>query len=316
MARTQLGRARIRPLDFAAMLAADPYPAFLRDIESRSFWRALAPWLHVEARESAAHEIPPNRTPRSPWPASGYLALNAVLDPATALALARAVEAVHARSLHPTFLYVYDEAWQVLDALRPRLVPFLGAVVDVLPDVWAWYIDPRTDASGWPIHRGVYEDVRDPAGTPGLVNLWIALTDVTERNACMHVVPLDRDPHFPTNLKNLGALENRGLALPILAGGALVWNANVAHWGGTCDPTFGKPRVSMSFTLRGRRVLETGTPGLRLPLSFRDRLDLIAEQFATYGDLDLAPERNEMRWAAMVSEMRGLAARVFAASKP
>ncbi len=296
-----------------------PLPGFLRDIESTSFWRTVAPWLHIEAQgnDNAARPSPVDGAEVSRaehWPASGYLQIDALLDRAKVYSLARAVAEIRSRAIHPTFLYVYDEAWGAADALRPRLSSFLGADFDILPDVWAWHIDPRTDGGGWPIHRGVYQDVRDAAGTPGLVNVWIAVTDATERNACMHVVPLDRDPHFPADLTNLGALDDFGLALPIPAGSALVWSANVAHWGGTCDPTFGEPRVSMSFTLRGRRGLETGTPGLRLPLSFRDRLDVIADQFATYGERELSAERNEMRWAVMVSEMR-MAARLVAASK-
>jgi len=282
----------------------DPFPAFLRDIESPAFWRALAPWLHVAAPESAAAEVPPREPHTNPWPASGYLALDAVLDPASTLALARAVASLRAHSLHPTFLYVYDEAWHVLDALRPRLAPYLGPDFDALADVWAWHIDPRTDPGGWPIHRGIYEDVRDETGAPAIVNLWIALTDATERNACMHVVPLPRDPHYPGDLRNLRSLEDLGLPLPTPAGGALAWSANVAHWGGTCDPSFDRPRLSLSFTVRRRPQRGGDLQGVRLPLSFRERLDVISDQFVTYGDGELSSERNEMRWAAMVEEMR------------
>ena len=292
-----------------------PLPAFLRDLESPAFWRALAPWLHVGAPESTAppYSPPPPAQP-IPWPATGYLELDALLDPAAALALSRAVTALHARALHPTFLYVYDEAWHVVESLRPRLAPLLGGDFDVLADVWAWHIDPRTDPGGWPIHRGVYDDVRDPAGTPGLVNVWIALTDATERNACLHMVPLPRDPHYPGDLPNLHGLEDLGLAAPIPAGSALVWNANVAHWGGRCDSSFSRPRISMSFTLRRRREIAADILDVRLPLPFRERLDLIADQFVTYGYKELGPERNEMRWAALTGEMR-LAARRAASRK-
>jgi phytanoyl-CoA dioxygenase PhyH len=198
---------------------------------------------------------------------------------------------------------VYDETWHILDSLRPRLSPLIGSDFEVLADVWAWYLDPRTDRGGWPLHRGWYDDVRDASGMPGLVNVWVSLTDATERNACMHVVPLDRDPHYPKDLHNLTALGDAGLALPAPAGSALVWNANAAHWGGTCDPSFGEPRISLSFTAKRRADRVAGVPSLRLPLTFRERLDLIAEQFETYGNQELGPERNEMRWARLVRTM-------------
>jgi hypothetical protein len=278
---------------------------FLRDVESAAFWRGVVPWLHIEAARSQdldANGEPSPPPPRS-WPASGYLELGSILDPAKAASLARAVTTLRTRALHPTFLYVYDEAWNVLDALRPRLALLLGRDLDVLADVWAWYIDPRTDPGGWPIHRGVYEDVRGADGTPELVNVWVALTDATERNACMHLVPFSHDPHYPADLPNLTALERRGLALPTPAGSALVWNANVAHWGGSCDPSYGQPRISMSFTLRRRPEIARDLTSVRLPLAFRGRLDVIAEQFATYGEKELGPEQDEMRWATIVGEM-------------
>jgi hypothetical protein len=331
----------------------DPLAAFLHDVESAPCWRALAPWLHIgkphppdspsplaergpgaevfgdpvahshPARESfprgaTAHDPLAEKTPRHnrhrPWPASGYLELDAILDHAAALALARAVTALRARAFHPTFLYVYDEAWHVFDALRPRLAPFLGDDLDVLADVWAWYIDPRTNPGGWPLHRGVYEDVRDATGTPGIVNVWVALTDASERNACMHLVPLPRDPHYPGDLPNLSSLEELGVALPTPAGSVIAWNGNVAHWGGTCDPTFDRPRISMSFTVRRRSEIMPDIPCVSVRMPFRDRLDVIAEQFVTYGDKELNKDRNEMRWASMVTEMR-TAARRSAASK-
>jgi hypothetical protein len=282
--------------------------AFFGDVERVSFWHRIAPWLHIAASEHTHLANPKIPEPRERWEAqwltAGYLRLDPLLDAATAAALARAVTALRSHDLHPTFLYVYDETWHVLEALRPWLSRLLGDDFDVLADVWAWHIDPRTDRGGWPIHRGWYEDVRDATGAPGLINVWVALTDATERNACMHVVPLSRDPHYPGDLNNLTALDGVALALPAAAGSGLVWNANAAHWGGTCDPSFSEPRISMSFTARRREGPARDIKSVDLPLPFAARLDLIAEQFETYGDKELAPERNEMRWAKMVRGMR------------
>lgn len=288
----------------------DSLQAFLRNVESEAFWRQIAPWLHIGTSPPSPFTERRDGGPRlTPWPPAGYLQLPTLLDPATTASLARAVTTLHAHDLHPTFLYVYDETWHVLDALRPRLSPLLGDDFEALADAWAFYIDPRSDRGGWPIHRGWYEDVRDATGTPGLVNVWVALTDATERNACMHLVPLSRDPHYPDDLHDLTGLDDLALALPTAAGSALVWSANAAHWGGTCDPSFDQPRISMSFTVRRGGGLARDMSSVHPPLPFRARLDLIAEQFETYGDKELAPDRNEMRWAKVVRGMREAAGR-------
>lgn len=282
------------------------WDAFLRTVERPDFFRGLAPGLHVEASpvRSELETHAPVAAFRRRWPGSGYVELAGTLGASAAAVLAGAVTALRGHGLHPSFLYVYDEAWLALDALRRRLSPLLGGTFDVLADVWAWHIDPRTDRGGWPLHRGWSKDVRDPGGHPGLVNAWIALTDATERNACMHLVPLDRDPHFPHDLEHLDGLERAGVAVPAAAGTAIAWNANVAHWGGTCDPSFTEPRISMSFTLRTKDGIAPETPLLPPQLTFRQRLDLIADQFETYGDRELDPLGPEMRWARVVSGMR------------
>jgi Phytanoyl-CoA dioxygenase (PhyH) len=293
----------------------DSLPAFLCDVESEAFWRRVAPRLHIGTSTAPFTATGARFGPlEDRWRTAGYLRLDPLLDPATTASLARAVAALHSGGLHPTFLYVYDEAWHVLEALRPWLSHLLGDDFEVLADVWAWHVDPRTERGGWPIHRGWYEDVRDGTGMPGFVNVWVALSDACERNACMHLVPLSRDPHYPGDLNNLAGLDALGIALPTSAGSALVWNANAAHWGGTCDPSFSQPRMSMSFSARRRAGSARELQSVHLPLPFRTRLDLIAEQFETYGDRELGPERNEMRWAKVVRGMRE-AARLAAASR-
>jgi hypothetical protein len=287
--------------------------AFFRDVESVAFWRRLAPWLHIEQKTrlefNAQRVDPPQQEQTVSCSKAGYLEIPSFLDSGLTSALARAITALRSNELHPTFIYVYDETWHLLDALHGPLSRLLGDDFEVLADAWAWHIDPRIDRAGWPIHRGSYDDVRDPSGTPRLVNVWIALTNATERNACIHLVPLSRDPHYPHDLHNLAGLSQLARPLPAAAGSALVWNANAAHWGGTCDPSFDQPRISVSFTAHQRGGPNASTSNVILPLSFRSRLDLIADQFATYGLTELAPQCNEMRWAAITRGMKQAAAR-------
>jgi hypothetical protein len=291
----------------------DSHKAFLRNVETAAFWECTAPWLHIGATCLADDTFGEATEPRCQgaphWPTAGFLRIDNIVAQPTVQALARAIQTLRLHDMHPTFLYVYDETWSVADALRPSLAHLLGDDFEMLADVWAWYVDPLNDSGGWPIHRGWYEDVRESTGQPALVNLWIALTDATERNACMHIVPLTHDPHYPHDLGNLSALDGLGVALPTPAGSALVWNANAAHWGGRCDPSFDKPRISMSFTARRPSGPAQNLATLRPPLDFRARLDLIADQFLTYGSRELTPESHEMRWAALVHGMRTAASR-------
>jgi hypothetical protein len=288
--------------------------AFFSQIQNLAFWRRLAPWLHID-EIAAGHPAGFSSTRRSRsrpgiFSPAGYAVAAPLLDQATAATLARAVGRLRAHAIHPTFVYVYDETWGILDALRPHLASLLGDDYEVLADAWAFYVDPRTDRGGWPIHRGCYEDVRDTSGRPSLVNIWIALTNASLRNACMHLVPLPDDPHYPADLENHDGLEPLGVAMPLDAGGALLWNANVAHWGGSCDPSFDEPRISVTFTAsRKTWNRASGPANVRWPISFRDRLDLIAGQLVTYGPRELAAERREMRWATMLSAMREAARR-------
>ncbi|MDP9034832.1 MAG: phytanoyl-CoA dioxygenase family protein [Myxococcota bacterium] len=281
--------------------------AFFRDVENAAFWSRLAPWLRVDRLSSDDRVRRPPAPPpdlAGTWPRDGYVRAEGLLTDAEAGALAQAVSALRAHEVHPTFVYVYDETWKVADSLRLWLAGALGYDVELLADVWAWHVDPAKDRGGWPIHRGWYEDVHDPTGAPTLLNVWVSLSDATVRNACIHIVPLPRDPHYPHDLNNLESLERSGVSLPTRAGTALLWSANAAHWGGICDPLCTDPRISMSFTVRRGSGPRLDVPVVDGALSFRDRLDLIADQFLRYGSRELARGRHEMRWAALVSAMR------------
>ena len=108
------------------------------------------------------------------------------------------------------------------------------------------------------------------------MNVWIALSDVGEESACMHVVPFDRDPHYPNALDRVDVDPALAIPLPVPAGSVLAWNANVLHWGGEMKPG-APPRVSMSFTLR-----RAALPSSRRAATFEARVDLVADMLVTY----------------------------------
>ncbi len=207
-----------------------------REVEDPSTWRNLAPWLTIEdglawdgRSEPRSHET--GLEIRRALVAEGYLQAPAFVPDEEARSLARAVSAIRARGLHPAFLYLYDQPWRMLGRVVPFFRSALHYDLEAIADVWAWHIDPCVDAGGWAPHRGWYEDVRGEDGLPSLVNVWVSLTRATERNACMHLVPLSRDPDWPQALARRPFDTGAGQPLPSETGSLLAWSANVLHWG-------------------------------------------------------------------------------------
>lgn len=197
--------------------------------------------------------------------------------------LADAIARLTAAGLPAVFVYCFDEPWAIGEHLAASVSAHLGCRYAVAEDVWAWHIAPGAGA-GWPVHRGVATPLL-ARNAPELLNIWLALSDVEIDRACMHFVPLDEDPSYPAALVDLDVPSTAVQAVPLVAGDALAWNANVLHWGGACAPTARGPRVSCSFSL----VREDAVAALGIPLATRATTDLVARleamarQLLTYG---------------------------------
>ena len=197
---------------------------------------------------SAIHPTAPSEAQR--LRTAGWARLEGAIASDVTKPLLDGLRCLHDARIPTPFLYVFDEPWALATMLAPTFTTLLGATPRVLPDVWAWYI---TEGRGWTPHRGV----EDPATQ--LVNVWVALSDVSVESACMHVVPFGATDPVP---------------LPVPAGSVLAWNAYVLHWGGEMKP--GAPaRASLSFTLDPTALPE------RTP-SFGERVDLVADMLVLY----------------------------------
>lgn len=193
------------------------------------------------------------------------------------------IDNVRGAGLPALFLYAYDEPWLLGERLCARLSGLLARKYVMIEDVWAWRIE--RGSRGWPPHRGVRSTLLQRQ-TPEVINVWVALTKVAADQSCIHVVPLDEDPGYPSALDRVDAPLESVRALPVSAGTALAWNANLLHWGGPCSARARGPRMSCSFTF----CLADAAEGLGMqPVSlhdfdFRARLDAIARQILTYGE--------------------------------
>jgi hypothetical protein len=126
----------------------------------------------------------------------------------------------------PVFLFMFDDAWEVLDGLWPVMRGILGEDCELDPSVFCWVARvgrgagrdaaQRTELDGAGATREEEEDGRGaPAGSnfgvphrdftcldsiadgePRLLSTWVPLTPVTADNGCMLVVPRALDRHF------------------------------------------------------------------------------------------------------------------------
>ena len=274
-----------------------------RVVEDEATFRDVAPTFTIGHLAGAL--TPPAPAPAAPLSPSGYTRVPGVVAGARAAEMASAIHGLAARGLPTPFAYVWDAFWEPARTLLAWTSAHVGDY-ELVDDAWAWRVAPGS--SGWPAHRGMYTRSAD-RDAPDVLNVWIALGDVTAEGGAMHAVGLDRDPAYPGALDDISSGASLAVALPAAAGDALVWDANVLHWGGAVSEA-SPPRVSFSYTLRRRgsgaapeaRAVEPGAMG------FRARLDLIAAQLVTYGAYDTAVEGGFRDWARAVHGLSRLRA--------
>lgn len=229
----------------------------------------------------------------------------AVLTPTVRLedlgAIRDALATVVDSGLPSVFVFLFPEVWLLAESVRAHVTTVVGRDYVLVEDGWAWRIEPGK--RGWRPHRGGVGTSRYDRTAPELLTVWIALADVKRDQACMHFVALDDDPSYPHDLASTAVPPNVVRPVPAREGTALVWNANVLHWGGECATT-AAPRLSLSITL-ARADAAQALPIIERPttLTLRERLDMIASQLLTYAEAEtVAPSFTA--WAKVNSTLR------------
>lgn len=275
----------------------------IKRIESRDFFAHLAPSLAIGERTrfngiyDSAESSSPSAQDRVRFESDGWFSLESAIPQAEVAAMRDAILALEAAGVPALFAYVYDAFWQTLCAIAPPIAHLIGPL-QPLPDFWAWHLPVGTSASGWRPHRGSYTLERVGDGKPAAVNVWIALTDVDERNACMWVVPQSQDADYPNALDSHAAVTH-GVPIALTAGSVMGWDANVLHWGGDMTPSAACPRISFSFTLRAVGAPNIDSPQFPETLDFSARLQLIAEMIAVYRHQAAPMPFYTQQWAKM-----------------
>lgn len=224
----------------------------------------------------------------------GYFALPPAI-PAPLLARCRdAIELVRAAGAPPLAAFAFDAPWEIIALLDEHARAALDGDARLMPAFWAWRLAEGDDARGWPPHRDQPAREVDDRGVPASVSLWIALTDATPDNGCIHVVPAPWDPQYHNPNATADVLFLQSIrAVPAAAGAVLGWSPKLLHWGAMARPGT-PPRVSLSFELQSAAV--PPFDGLTYPLAWipppAERRALIDRQWQRYRHMhDATAER-------------------------
>ena len=282
-----------------ARVAADP-----------QYWLQLAPQMSI----AGAPRVHPRSVPaatldaaRRHFAAEGYFQTPPVLDPAELTCLNGAIDALGAAGWPSAFAWVFDEFWALarLPDVSDLLASQIGAGYSQIPHIWTHVVPATVGSGGWAPHV-------DGFGS-GRASIWIALTDATLANGCMHVVSRRRLPESfgarPLETARVALADAfRALqgvrALPVARGSALGWTFDVLHWGGTClSPEGARRAISMEFIAADRAPDADETP--LLPVSgafppFGDRLRMIATAVLEYEKF----EAGLVRYRAIADRLR------------
>jgi hypothetical protein len=230
------------------------------------FWRRFAP-------EAAITDVPFSGAPARAIPenavrecvatlgADGYFASPPLVDSSDAGQLIAIARRLSEHGYPVALAAVYDSFWRLFEGLDRLIAPMLGERYLIVPNtLWMYYLPPGSGVGGWsagPPHRDAYGP--DPhllrTGMPGIINIWIALTDATPLNSCIYVLPAGVDDEYLTSRAvpaNVSLPDVR--ALPAPAGSILGWTTHVLHWGSRSSAHAAAPRCSAAVYLQRRDI--------------------------------------------------------------
>jgi hypothetical protein len=262
----------------------------LAAITTRETWTRLAPDFHIGDetlfRDAAALDLGDTLRDslKDQLCDDGYFQQSGFDFGVDLAAMASTVRALSAAGIVPAFAFVYDEFWLPFHRLHRWYEALLGDYA-MMPDFWAWNLEPSRGDAGWTPHRDKGHFALLPDRSAMSLTTWIPLTPATPLNGCMYIVPASFDPVYgtPEDRENRFTLPSVR-ALPAQPGDVLMWNQAVLHWGGRTSPRATESRVSIAFEFQRRDVPPFNAPLLqpRIMVPFELRLKLIAMQILQY----------------------------------
>jgi Phytanoyl-CoA dioxygenase (PhyH) len=261
------------PAGVAEEAALDRHLAGQR-LRSAEFWRSLVAehGLHVsegplvpgpadawlcEPRAGASARA------RADMAGQGYMGWPQLVRADRCAALARGVVALCQQGWDAGFIGLVDEVWQLAFHLATVMGGVLEPAMMFRRELFAFCVDPTLAAGrprGVPAHRdrpdSGYSRV-DGLALPRHCTCWLSLTDATEANGCMYVVPTHADDEAALAVAPYES--ERGHALPTTPGTLLAWSGQAVHWGGRHDRARARgPRIAMAFSMTHPQVPSIG----------------------------------------------------------
>jgi hypothetical protein len=271
------------------------------------YWKRLVPDFGVCSPDSILETARPdageiNDAVRS-QKEDGYFRVRGVLTPKAVRRLNDAIDAVVAAGWPPSFVFIYDQAWQAgrSPGLAPVIESAIGSGYRQIRHVWAHVVRPVAGAAGWSPHTDGYSEEQH-----GRMSVWLGLTDATLDNGCMHAVSrraTGSSPGVIARFREAGAqlfrvevvsMLHGTHALETSPGDALGWDFDIIHWGGVVRRT-GPERRGFSF-----EYIADGEPmepkeGLATPMDslppFEIRLSTLATSALAYRRFEPILER-------------------------
>ena len=294
----------------------------VENVDDLDFWRELFPEFSIDEAE--------RETPRFPVSdpdqllecirSEGYVRVPSVVPEDSVESVRRCIQHLYEAGIPLPFAFVYDELWELFRGAAAYIETLLGGDYLSLPVFWAWYVPPTDDAAGWKPHRDSTKPAIDEDNTPQALTVWLALSDATPLNGCIHALPLRLDDRFKywafAGEGSSMVLQPQNIrALPASAGSLMAWNHNLLHWGGRASRFAEGPRCSaaMEFQRADMQPREIPAVDPTFMLTFQERLALIGRMIVHYQDTyPLAPEMAAAAvalWDRFIADVREEVAR-------
>ncbi|MTI08399.1 phytanoyl-CoA dioxygenase family protein [Curvivirga aplysinae] len=258
-----------------------------------SYWEKLNPLLSIGAdydqgldaklSEDALDKISDSLNK------DGYFSLPPIISENLINDLREGMMNLRGANIPPAYIYVYDQAWFLFASVGKLLSRFLGENHALLPNFWAWHLETQAGAVGWPPHQDCQAETCFQIEHDNYVfmslSLWIPLNDTDEDNGCMVVLPRSVVEQYDQPITDVDqvSLED-GKLLPAKAGSVMGWGQDIYHWSSRATGQSDTPRISLSLEFQNTGFAPLSEPLLdaRTPISFEERLKMIAIQFDKY----------------------------------
>lgn len=229
----------------------------------------------------------------------GYTLVDEPFNPELVKKIKQGIEQLQWLQLPPTFILLFDETWDLARASRKVFELCTHQKNQFNFDLLAWFIkngkggfSPHRDRQPEDAHKTFHPDQQSK-----FITQWIALSDATTENSCLHVIPKPKDPGYVDGDTEMEDPLRRALpdkesyqhirALPRKSGQSILFTHRIIHWGSkSCSDSKDPPRIAISFV--------SSDPSYESPLvdpdhftsqknpPFRIRLLLVCAQLLIY----------------------------------